>query len=128
MLPPQSAMVIGPCPMCSEHVAVFCGTALPLDKEIFTAGTAEQKRTHLLEVIVEFLRERVGEAIKDSGELSADASQPSDDAAVEQPSNPDQRSITHDKGIAISEAEVEKFLSHDLNMIDNKDYFKAIFD
>lgn len=132
MLPPQSAMVIGPCPMCSDYVAVFCGFALPLEREIFTTGSAQQKRDHLMEVIVDFLKGRVQEAIKDDNgapdelpEMMSELEDSLQESSEE--IRPDDREILGAEPV-ISEDELEHFRKNELNLIDNKDYFRAIFE
>jgi len=66
MLPPMGSIILGPCPECSEMVVVFCGRVLPLDKEIVTEGSIEQRKAHLLQVLTQFLRERIDLLVKDS--------------------------------------------------------------
>lgn len=122
ILPPLGAIVIGPCPECDEMVVVFCGRAMPLDKDTMTSGTAEERQNHLMDVLTSFLEDRTRRLFE-----SFDA----EDAVEDQPdgSTPLGKIIPHGEAskALISQAELDSFRSVDLRLIDNDDYFKAIF-
>lgn len=127
MLPPIGAIIVGPCPECRGLVVVFCGQVLPLDKEIMLGGTHEEQREHLMGVLTDFLRERVAQLIADeSGET---------DAAVQdaEPAEPVAESPRLEKrpairrGTPILPEEIEAFVGTELDLLDDRDYFKTIF-
>ena len=135
MLPPLGAIIVGPCPECRGMVAVFCGRVLPLDGAIMGSDNVVLKREHLNEVLGNFLHDRVEQLFDegDSGEeigydpveqgmtTNRESSMDSTDSGKIAPSR-------NDQAVAISEAELESFKNVDLRLLDNPDYFKAIFD
>ncbi len=139
MLPPMGSIILGPCPECSEMVVVFCGRVLPLDKQIVTEGSIEQRKAHLLQVLTHFLRERIDLLVKDSdpntligddmgsgapGELTEDAEADEDDAPTDgAPSFEAPQPMDR----AISEEEFKSFVNVDLANLDDREYFRAIF-
>ena len=138
MLPPMGSIILGPCPECSEMVVVFCGRVLPLDKEIVTEGSTEQRKAHLLQVLTHFLRERIDLLVKDSDpntltgddlgtgevdELMAEA-QAED---VERSENASGFEAPEPMDRAISEEELKSFVKVDLANLDDREYFRAIF-
>lgn len=131
MLPPMGAIIIGPCPECHELVVVFCGRVLPLDKEVMVQGSFEEKRDHLMNVLTSFLEERVSQLLKEAlppEENEAQESLVDDEVpdAKPQPGGapPFPRKI---EPPFISETEMTDFVRVDLNLIDKRDYFKAVF-
>ena len=84
MTPPLGSIIVGPCPRCNEMVLLFDGTVLPLDKDIISEGTAEEKKQHLLETIVDMAAGRVDELIG-SGELGASPKNETREYADERP-------------------------------------------
>ena len=120
LLPPVGSIIIGPCPECKELVAVFCGQVLPLNKELMENADLDEKRTHLLEVLTNFLRERVGKLMADDGAIAESYEEfdgpPLDFEESEKPAD------------EISQTEVDEFLDVDLKLLDNKAYFKSVFE
>lgn len=129
MLPPLGSLIVGPCPECQQLVLVFCGRVLPLDKEIMMNATFEEKREHLMSTLVGFLEERVGHLLM---EAPADESDEDDDLMTdsELPAAPAPALLPpqHVEPVnLISSDEVADFVRVDLSLMDNPDYFKAIF-
>ena len=136
MLPPLGSIIVGPCPECKGMVVVFCGRVLALDKDVMVDGTREEKQKHLLEVLGVFLNQRV-EKLFDEQEQDGGADivnnemhpehneneepQPQPEPQHEHPRAPGKAEVH------ISEQEFDNFCRVDLEMIDNPDYFKAIF-
>lgn len=142
MLPPMGAIIVGPCPECKGLVVVFCGQVLPLDKEIMFKGSQEEQRDHLMSVVTDFLRDRVTALIAEEAEKEErrEAPQASDHATEpKSDSTPEQTKAKHDApkpkrrekaavpAIPIGKEEVDRFVRVELNLIDNKDYFSAVF-
>ncbi|MBI5095813.1 MAG: hypothetical protein HZB26_25695 [Candidatus Hydrogenedentes bacterium] len=132
-LPPVGAIVIGPCPQCEELVVVFCGKVLPLDKETMVYGSPEQKREHLMTVITGFLEEKLAQISFDvpeddealTAETRGEASHGASTPEIEGGSLPSRSS---DAGpTVISTQDVEHFVNDELALLDNKDYFRAVF-
>lgn len=146
--PPLGAIIVGPCPRCSELVLLFCGAVLPLDKEIILRATAEDKKTHLTETIMEMVVNRIDELVDNAEagnldehevEVEATAETPTVDAASTGKSAADAGSA---EGIvevmvpsvaqdgpteAITDEEVRDFLDIDLHLVDRKVHFDRVF-
>ncbi|MCC6143146.1 MAG: hypothetical protein IT368_04985 [Candidatus Hydrogenedentes bacterium] len=115
-------------------VVVFCGRVLPLDTDIMETGLLEEKKAHLLAVLNEFLDERLDklfaeqelQAAKDAlAEQATEIGEPADPAEIETvaPAAPAPQGKR-----PISETEFSDFVNVDLKLLDNKDYFKAVFE
>lgn len=141
MMPPVGAIIIGPCPQCNELVVVFCGHVLPLDKQIMESGGLEERREHLLSVLMEFLQERIGKLMSDeaeSAEEEASGSEEEAPAISETSASKAQAGAsaaastdetTGRTGLSpISQSEMERFATIDLKLLDNKAYFKSVFE
>ena len=130
MVPPVGAIIIGPCPQCSELVVVFCGHVLALDEEAMANGSTEDRREHLLWVLMEFLRDCISRPLSDDVEPLV--GEPDEEAA--------ETDDGHTRGIPlfdenpqaekkpISQTEFEIFRNVDLKLLDSKAYFKSVFD
>ena len=131
MLPPLGSIIVGPCPECQGMVVIFCGKALPLDPDIMNKPDTGEKRDHVMEVLGLFVHERVERLFERLGdkaeclsqEMTGDAPDGADgdlppkiEVFGNAPSGP------------ISREELNSFLSVDLKLIDNHDYFKAVFE
>ena len=130
MVPPVGAIIIGPCPQCKEMVVVFCGQVLALDKDVMENGSADERKEHLLSVLTEFLDDRIGKMMEaaptEEGAMSEDFDVPSDQAGGESESeSPEERKVQQQ--VVISQSEFDRFLEVDLNLLDNKAYFKSVF-
>jgi len=114
MVPPVGAIIIGPCPQCSELVVVFCGHVLALDKEIMENSSTENRREHLLSILTGFLQDRIAKLLSD------DEGNPVDTSGVEENQAAEVSPI--------SQMELERFTDVDLKLLDNKAYFKSVFE
>ena len=131
VLPPTGIILIGPCPQCKEMVAIFCGQALPLDTEIITHGSSKDKEMHLMSVLTDFIEHEIGEMVHKSfmAEETADKSldTPKPDTDYDPKAEWTVEDIPETQNMAISEAEFSDFLEKELKLIDNPNYFRAIF-
>lgn len=129
MVPPVGAIIIGPCPQCNELVVVFCGHVLPLDKDTMESGTLDDRREHLLGVLTEFLQDRLSTLLTDGqteGEgIVSDNFQLPEEGSVEDLSGPVESTPERSP---ISQSELERFADVDLKLLDNRAYFKSVFD
>ena len=136
MLPPLGSIIVGPCPECNKLVAIFSGKVLPLDQEIMQQQEVEAKKDHLRQILGNFVEDRVEklfsrmeqqhdfdeEGFPESEEgmfTDADASELTD-KRIDIFGNQPQGVISHE--------EVQTFVDIDLKLLDNKEYFKAVFE
>jgi len=131
MLPPVGSLIVGPCPECEELVAVFAGCVLPLDKEVMFEGSLKDKREHLVSVLNSFIEDRVTRLLQSAEEHEDESSEDLMEGegaatAVQEPGEAPQMPSASSKEL-ISRCERDNFVEFDLNRLDNKDYFKAIF-
>ncbi|NIA13233.1 MAG: hypothetical protein GWP08_04075 [Nitrospiraceae bacterium] len=144
MLPPVGAIIVGPCPECKGLVVVFCGQVLPLDNQVMLKGTSEQQREHLMDVLTTFLQDRVTDLINEETDKSgmsavSDAADMAEDdgASVQTPMRTPEalheehdskpHDFTYPTGRNISDDEKRAFVDMELRLLDNKNYFRAIF-
>ncbi len=125
VVPPQGALLIGPCPHCAEMMLVFCGTALPLRKEIMESHNLSAKRDHLMGTLLEFLDERIDQVLAEM-EQDAEATQialPEQEVSAVAERAPEEPV----DAAGISTSELDQFVRTALPLIDNRHYFHAIF-
>ena len=122
MIPPIGAIIIGPCPQCSELVVIFCGHVLALDKETMENGSTEDRREHLMSVLTEFLQDRIAKLLSDDVEMIEEEIDETNEEIGPDPSEP------KDQSKPISQPEFERFVDVDLKLLDNKAYFKSVFE
>ncbi len=135
MMPPVGAIIIGPCPQCNELVVVFCGHVLPLEKQIMETGSVEERREHLLQVLTEFLQDRIGKLMTEESESGSESESETYGESEQEPEAESAPSAavapapkSQEKLAPISDSELERFASIDLKLLDNKAYFKSVFD
>lgn len=149
MLPPVGAIIVGPCPECHNMVVIFAGKALALDSDIIMNGNAVARRDHIMQVLVAFLEERIGKLVASedrpggeppAGPVSNDAAESETDADADAPSKSESREAEPEEDTPkidpygnrttapISRSEVDSFVNVELQLIDDKDYFKAVFE
>ena len=107
-------------------VAVFCGAALALDQHTMLQGKSEERRDHVVSVLTEFVRERVGRLFPRGGmpDAPGDRSFPANpEAELHVIGEPGETPVD----APITPEEVESFRTIDLRLLDNSDYFHAIF-
>ena len=124
MIPPVGAIIIGPCPQCKELVVVFCGQVLPLEKALMESSSAEDRQEHLLSVLTEFLRDRIGRIMSQP----SDAEDTGMDDQFETPEEQANEQETESATGEITQNELERFVEVDLKLLDNTAYFKSVFD
>ena len=126
MLPPVGAIVVGPCPECKGLVVVFFGQVLPLDNDIMFNGSTQKQRDHLMSVITPFIQDRVEELVSDEAQTQDGAGDngPGPVSPGEGTAGEKRAAVSHR---AISNDDLETFLNMELKLLDNGDYFKAIF-
>ena len=147
MLPPVGAIIVGPCPECHNMVVIFAGKALALDNDIIQNGDATARRDHIMQVLIAFLEERIGKLVASedrpggeppAGPTSNEMEQVAQEAGVESKLEPPALDAEDDEPkidpygnrttAPISRSEVDSFVRVELQLIDDKDYFKAVFE
>lgn len=133
MLPPVGAIIVGPCPECKGLVVVFCGQVLALNKEVMFKGSIEEQKDHLMDVLTRFLQERITELVNEEAQTQQQQPVPIESKEADpenvEPVHPTKQteSATEPSPSGISNEDVEAFVNMELKLIDNSDYFKAIF-
>lgn len=149
ILPPMGSILFGPCPDCSEHIVLFCGEALALDKRIMEGASERAQKAHLLQTLSAFLRCQIDAIYQDERDGAAEArsAEQSPDEAFEPPMMlgghgesqeidedeetyawlPGSEAARQEASEGISDAEVAMFHTVELCLIDRADYFKSIF-
>ncbi len=130
LLPPLGALIVGPCPNCDEMVVVFCGRALPLDKEVMLKGSEVEKHEHLKGVLIDFLESRIATVVEQFSPEAADSLRDYSPEALAQPEENTPRLEPEEQfqPRLISDSEFEEFVHYDLPLLDNGDYFKTFFE
>lgn len=128
MVPPVGAIIIGPCPQCSELVTVFCGQVLPLEKSIMESGAVEERRDHLLDALTGFLRDRIDRLIaNDEGGGEDELSEPTFETEADAEDSSAAAQASSEASGPISQNEFDQFMEVDLKLLDNKSYFNSVF-
>lgn len=128
VMPPLGAIIIGPCPKCEELLIVFCGQVLPLERDVMMGGSSREKHEHLMTVLTGFLEDRVADLVRQTtpDEAMTDETEEleleEDDVTAEEIELADELDTPE-----ISQPEIDQFVKIDLNLLDNKDYFRAVF-
>ena len=130
MLPPLGALIVGPCPECQGLVVVFCGQVLPLEKDLMLNGSFGEKRDHLMGVLTSFLEDRIVQLLKETSSSEEACQEAAPDGGESGLEGMARETHLKDRGNGddlITEVEMADFVRVDLNLIDNTDYFNAIF-
>jgi hypothetical protein len=132
MLPPVGTIIVGPCPECQGLVVVFCGNVLALEKEIMLNGTIQEKRDHMLTILMGFLKERIAQMISEETESQEPemAGATGNHVVMDGPGGREMPSLEHvpSAKAPISKEELDAFTNVELKLLDNRDYFKTIFE
>jgi hypothetical protein len=131
LLPATGTILVGPCPQCKKMVAIFSGQALPLDTEIMKNGSNKEKEEHLLSVLNAFIEDQIGEMIHKPLETEEASDENLDAPTPEKASYPkaDWASVntSDNRDKLISKQELADFREKELPLIDDPNYFRAIF-
>ncbi|MBI5118937.1 hypothetical protein HZA56_20915 [Candidatus Poribacteria bacterium] len=127
MAPPLGSIIVGPCPRCGEMVLLYNGTVMPLDKNIMTDGTIEEKKQHLLETIVDMVAVKVDEVIENDEfkpEPKQKQSGKKGKAGAKKRVSP---SVNDRSAPPITRDDIRDFVNIDLHLIDTRSYFEKVF-
>jgi hypothetical protein len=126
MTPPLGSMIVGPCPRCDETVLLFDGSVMPLDRDIIADGSSDEKKQHMLEVILDMAAGKIDELI-DNDELGSGSADRRSDLSGDSRSERLRPSVRDKDAPFISREEVSDFVNIDLRLIDSKNYFDKVF-
>lgn len=114
---PKNVVAVFPCPQCDELIVYFHDKALALSRRILERGSNDERRTHLANIIGEFLQPGFLEKLGEAGALSFGAE-------MEASAEDAEESVYEDP---ISEEELERFVRIDLERLDDPRYFRKHF-
>ncbi|MBI4831211.1 MAG: hypothetical protein HY801_06585 [Candidatus Lindowbacteria bacterium] len=126
MAPPLGSIVVGPCPRCGEMVLLYNGTVMPLDKNIMTDGTIEEKKQHLLETIVDMVAVKVDEVVEND-DMKPEPKQKQAKKGKTIGKKRVSPSVSDRTAPPISREDIRDFVSIDLHLIDSRSYFEKVF-
>lgn len=129
--PPPQTILMGPCPVCGEPVALYNSKVIGLTKNAPSEGDAASKIQSLARVIMEYINaepgpvdgERLESIIREAEERIIQDAEPGDDESACRVSP----SIRKPVDAPISEQEAKDFLEIDLNLLHKKEYFEKYF-
>lgn len=117
---PKEVIAVMACNHCHELSVLFRRKIIPIDRRILEAGSFDERKMHLADVIAQFL---------EAGVLPFEQVQEDEDAETDDkrraPRRP--RGRARKKNLPISDQEMDRFVRIDLKCIDNPAYFKRIF-
>ncbi len=117
---PRDVVVILACPSCHELVVMFRGKVAALNREIIENGSQDEKRTHIADIILEFVEPGMFPSGLSLGQPDSDANPFADDA--ETVGGEDDQPAPEEK--PISQSEVDRFVRVELKRIDDPAYFR----
>jgi len=115
---PKDWVAILKCPNCSELVVLFRGKVIGVDRDTLEHGSFEDRKSHIAEVIAEFLEP--GMFGIESDEKESAPSQEGEELVVE-------AEVQSGDSRPISKRELDRFIRFDLQRIDEETYFKRHF-
>jgi hypothetical protein len=117
--PPPQTILMGPCPICSEPVALYDGKVIGLKEKMASHGGSLENIQSLARTVLEFINSQSdsadGHEIKGSNEKRGRRMR--DSITKMSPS------IRNPIASPITDEEVEDFLKIDLNLLGKKDFF-----
>ncbi len=114
---PKDWVAILKCPNCNELVVLFRGKVIGVDRDTLEHGSFEDRKSHIAEVIAEFLEPGMFGIESDE---KAPAPQEGDELVVE-------AGVEAGDSRPISKRELDRFIRFDLQRIDEETYFKRHF-
>jgi len=127
IMPPDSMTVLATCSACKELMALFMGRPIALDKQIINAGSFDQKINHVFERLSELLWDRVQQMF---GGQAGRNQPPGTNVPIPRSPTSMTPMAPHHPGAKvgpITDEEFASFKGDELRLIDQADYFRAIF-
>ncbi len=128
--PPPQTILMGPCPICGEPVALYNTRVIGLKKKLEGDGDSGEKIQSLARVIMEYINSNAGMVDEDSIERliqETDAPLDGDDAHAPESALKVSPSIRNSLDSPITSSEVDDFFKIDINLLGKKDYFDRHF-
>jgi len=129
--PPPQTILMGPCPICAEPVALYNGKVIGLKKKLLGEGVSGEKIQSLARVIMEYINSQAGHVDEKGIERFI---QGVEDHAVEEAGGEESASdievspsIRNPIASPITNEEIEDFLRIDLPLLGKKKYFDRHF-
>jgi hypothetical protein len=129
--PPPTTILMGPCPMCGEPVALYNNRVIGLRRKALGEGNFGERIQSLARIIMEYINSQGGPI--DEGGLERIIREAEDQIAEEADSCEVKHlpgvvpSIRNPEALPITAEEVEDFLRIDLMLLSKKDYFDKFF-
>ena len=129
--PPPQTILMGPCPICGEPVALYNSKVIGLRNKVLGEGSSGEKIQSLARIIMEYINSQGGPV--DEGGLEriireAENHLVEEESGHQPRSAPDiSPSIRNPLALPITVEEVQDFLRIDLNLLGNKDFFDKHF-
>jgi hypothetical protein len=119
---PKDVVVVLTCPSCQELVVLFRRKVIALQRQVIESGSFEEKKSHIAEVIAEFLEPGMFNAVsEESGEELQELFEVENDEEVSADGE------DSDDTEPISESEFDRFVRVDLKRLDDASYFRKHF-
>jgi hypothetical protein len=128
--PPPQTILMGPCPICGEPVALYNTRVIGLKQKLEGAGDSGEKIQSLARVIMEYINSHAGPVDEDGIERliqETDAPFDKSDAPTPESVLNVSPSIRNSLDSPITSDEVEDFFKIDINLLGGKDYFEQHF-
>ena len=128
--PPPQTILMGPCPICGEPVALYNTRVIGLKKKLEGAGDSDEKIQSLARVIMEYINSHAGPVDEDGIERliqETDAQLDGSDAPIPELAPNVSPSIRNSPDSPITSDEVEDFFNIDINLLGGKEYFEQHF-
>ena len=128
--PPPQTILMGPCPICSEPVALYNTKVIGLKKKLSGDGDSGEKIQSLARVIMEYINSHAGPVDEERIEHLIQDAEPYTE--IEESHDPEpvfnlSPSIKNPLDSPISSEEIEDFFKIDINLLGKKDYFDEYF-
>jgi hypothetical protein len=126
--PPPRTILMGPCPICGEAVALYNNKVIALRKKMLGEGDFGEKIQSLARIIMEYINSQGGPVDEDGleqiireaeGRLVDESEHPSECHVTPSVRCPDTPPITKE--------EIRDFLCIDLHLLARKEYFDKYF-
>ncbi len=130
--PPLNTILMGPCPICGEPVALYNSKVIGLRKKALGDNNWGERIQSLAKIIMEYINTQgspsdeagleriIREAEEQIFEQGKKTAEPAPDTEISP-------SVRNPKATPISSEEIDDFLKIDLNLLSKKDYFDKYF-
>jgi len=129
--PPVNTILMGPCPICREPVALYNSKVIGLRKKVLGEGNWGERIQSLARIIMEYINSQNGpmddvgleRIIREAEEkIFQENAKPEDSL-----SGAVSPSVRNPEALPITNEEIHDFLKIDLNLLSKKDYFDRFF-